>query len=137
MVIYSDAQKELVLKYNPNGTPYPSNLDRVPLADRRYKCTSCFTAAILHTALDNGACPVCGDATALIPMCPLDHCHCSHDIVERIEYCPLCGAAVCPECGSHNVLQLSRVTGYIQDVAGFNAGKAQEVKDRVRTNVTC
>jgi anaerobic ribonucleoside-triphosphate reductase len=42
---------------------------------------------------------------------------------------------MCPECGSHDVAQLTRITGYINDVAGFNNGKAQEVKDRVRSNI--
>jgi anaerobic ribonucleoside-triphosphate reductase len=30
------------------------------------------------------------------------------------------------------VIQLSRVTGYIGDVKGWNAGKQQELKDRKR-----
>ncbi|MBP8676317.1 MAG: oxidoreductase, partial [Methanoculleus sp.] len=38
-------------------------------------------------------------------------------------------------CGSHDVMQISRVTGYLQDVAGWNAGKQQELKDRVRYSV--
>ena len=68
-------------------------------------------------------------------MCPLDHCHCNHEIISGIEYCPLCGQAVCPECGSHDVVQVSRVTGYLQDVSGWNAGKQQELKDRMRYSV--
>jgi anaerobic ribonucleoside-triphosphate reductase len=32
-------------------------------------------------------------------------------------------------------MQISRVTGYLQDVAGWNAGKQQELKDRVRYSV--
>jgi anaerobic ribonucleoside-triphosphate reductase len=68
-------------------------------------------------------------------MCPLDHCHCTHEIISGIEYCPLCGKAVCPECGSHDVTQISRVTGYLQDVSGWNASKQQELKDRMRYSV--
>jgi anaerobic ribonucleoside-triphosphate reductase len=43
--------------------------------------------------------------------------------------------AVCPECGSHDVTQISRVTGYLQDVSGWNASKQQELKDRMRYSV--
>jgi len=38
----------------------------------------------------------------------------------------------CPRCGSENVEQMSRVTGYIQAVSGWNAAKKQELKDRKR-----
>lgn len=65
-------------------------------------------------------------------MCPLDHTHCSHAVIESLAYCPLCGEPVCPACGSHDVSQISRVTGYMADVAGWNRGKAQELKDRAR-----
>jgi hypothetical protein len=71
----------------------------------------------------------------LVIMCPLDHCHCTHNITETIEYCPLCGEPVCPDCGSHDVSQVSRVTGYLADVAGWNQGKQQELKDRARYTI--
>jgi anaerobic ribonucleoside-triphosphate reductase len=32
-------------------------------------------------------------------------------------------------------VQVSRVTGYLQDVSGWNAGKRQELKDRMRYSV--
>ena len=39
----------------------------------------------------------------------------------------------CPVCGSYKILQLRRVTGYLStDWRHFNAGKQQEVKDRVK-----
>ncbi|MDF1533526.1 MAG: anaerobic ribonucleoside-triphosphate reductase [Methanosarcinaceae archaeon] len=38
----------------------------------------------------------------------------------------------CSNCGSDNIEHLSRVTGYIQAVDGWNAGKKQELKDRMR-----
>jgi anaerobic ribonucleoside-triphosphate reductase len=41
----------------------------------------------------------------------------------------------CPNCGSTNVEHLSRVTGYIQAVDGWNAAKKQELVDRMRYNV--
>jgi anaerobic ribonucleoside-triphosphate reductase len=53
-------------------------------------------------------------------------------VIATIAYCPLCGKAVCPACGTHDVVQISRVTGYLQAVEGFNAAKKQELKDRTR-----
>lgn len=38
----------------------------------------------------------------------------------------------CPNCKSTNVEQLSRVTGYLQAVSGWNAAKRQELEDRNR-----
>lgn len=49
--------------------------------------------------------------------------------------CDLCGHAKCPVCGRYNVTQLSRVTGYIGAVEGWNEAKKQELKDRQRTNI--
>lgn len=41
----------------------------------------------------------------------------------------------CPECGSHNIQQLRRVTGYLTtDYRHFNKGKQSEVEHRVRHN---
>jgi len=40
-----------------------------------------------------------------------------------------------PNCESDNVEHLSRVTGYIQAVSGWNEGKKQELKDRKRYGV--
>jgi anaerobic ribonucleoside-triphosphate reductase len=42
---------------------------------------------------------------------------------------------MCPKCESHDVAQISRVTGYIQEVGGWNVGKQQELKDRKRYDV--
>lgn len=52
--------------------------------------------------------------------------------VSGIAQCPVCGHKCCPVCGRHNVTQLSRVTGYIQDIDGWNSAKKQELKDRKR-----
>jgi len=41
----------------------------------------------------------------------------------------------CPKCGSKNVQHLSRITGYLQAVEGWNAGKRQELLDRKRVNI--
>ena len=41
---------------------------------------------------------------------------------------------VCPECGSHNIQQLRRVTGYLTGDyrTAFNPGKVKETEDRVK-----
>ncbi len=55
--------------------------------------------------------------------------------VPGIKYCEVCGEAMCPVCGRHNVIQLSRVTGYVGAVSGWNEAKKQELKDRKRYDV--
>jgi ribonucleoside-triphosphate reductase len=40
----------------------------------------------------------------------------------------------CPNCGSDDVDQISRITGYLQAVSGWNSAKRQELKDRKRYN---
>lgn len=55
-----------------------------------------------------------------------------------IDTCNDCGYssefnAECPECGSDNITQLRRVTGYLSsDYRRFNDGKQAEVRDRVK-----
>lgn len=128
-------QNERIASLLAGDPPSREVLERIPKADRTYRCRLCLTAGIPHQALVDGeACPVCGETTGLAIRCPLDH-PCPHDVVERIAYCPLCGEPVCPTCGGHDVMQISRVTGYLQDVAGWNAGKQQELKDRQRYKV--
>jgi len=55
--------------------------------------------------------------------------------VPGIKYCDVCGKSMCPICSRHNVIQLSRVTGYVSAVRGFNEGKKQELKDRKRYDI--
>jgi len=117
---WTQEQRKIAGKYK--------KLEDIPQTERKYKCHRC------HYIVDATPCPVCGE-TQLDVMCPLDHMHCFHDVTPGIDYCPLCGAAVCPHCGCHDVVQISRVTGYLQDVSGWNAGKQQELKDRVRYNL--
>ena len=40
----------------------------------------------------------------------------------------------CPSCGSDEVDHISRITGYLQAVSGWNSAKRQELKDRKRYN---
>jgi hypothetical protein len=101
--------------------------------EKRFKCFTCHSIVTLTPGED---CPKCQEkAKNLIEVCPNDHCNCSHEIIFSLAYCPLCGEAMCPECGCHDVAQISRVTGYLQDVAGWNPAKAQELKDRTRYNI--
>ena len=91
----------------------------------RFKCPICYTI------VPEVPCPVCGYVYPA-QMCELDHvCTCTDDISEGLKYCEKCGEPICP-CGSHDVSQVSRVTGYLADVGGMNNGKQQEIKDRQR-----
>ena len=57
---------------------------------------------------------------------------CNKEIVAGTEECPLCGNPMCPDCMNHKVEIISRVTGYLSTVSGWNASKKQEFKDRQR-----
>lgn len=105
------------------------------MTEQKYKCHTCHIV-IHENDLIDGNCPKCESNLGLKKMCSKDHMDCNHDIVDTIRYCPDCGAPMCPECGSHDVSQVSRVTGYLADVAGFNEGKQQELKDRHRVNIS-
>lgn len=99
-----------------------------------YYCENCNLGYIDERHLaDDRKCPDCG--TELAFHCSEDKpCHCPKIIHDTIAYCEVCGHAICPSCGCHDVAQISRVTGYLNDVAGFNEGKKQELKDRTRYN---
>jgi rubrerythrin len=58
------------------------------------------------------------------------------EIIAGTELCPLCNKPICPNCYNHSVVSLSRVTGYVQDISGWNNGKRQELKDRQRYAIT-
>lgn len=128
---WTHAQQALIAEYRGTNAPSLKNLSRIPERDRKYKCSICHLVLASSDLID-GACPVCGEVGALRIMCPLDHTHCGHHVIESLAYCPICGEPVCPECGTHDVSQMSRVTGYVQDVGGWNRGKAQELRDRSR-----
>jgi anaerobic ribonucleoside-triphosphate reductase len=53
-----------------------------------------------------------------------------HRVIAGISYCPVCGYAMCPDCGSHNVEHLSRITGYVGNIKAFISAKRQKVTDR-------
>lgn len=96
-----------------------------------YLCRHCLVCSIADELVIDGRCPDCGQPVER--QCSRDHpCTCGAEMHDTIAYCPECGKAVCPGCGCHDVAQISRITGYLQDVAGWNAGKRQELKDRTR-----
>ena len=122
-------EEEIIEKFKKVG-PIGNRavLEKIPEKERRYKCHTCLTI------VDSTPCPVCGEKFLEI-MCPLDHCNCHEEVIGGNAYCLLCGEAVCPTCNCHNVVQINRVTGYLSDVSGWNQGKRQELKDRVRTKI--
>ena len=107
---------------------------------QRYSCFTCHTHFELDVAIkENGRrCPECGEKF-IHKRCAADPergCHCPLHVNPGVKYCDTCGQPVCPTCGDHDVSQVSRVTGYLSDVAGWNASKRQELKDRNRYNIT-
>lgn len=100
---------------------------------RDYKCSQCFS--IVEN--DKSECPLCGEKILIKEMCIKDTgaCKCAHDTHENVTLCPICKEPVCPECFSHDVVGISRVTGYLSDVAGWRASKKAELKDRCRVNI--
>ena len=78
-------------------------------------------------------CPECFQT--LTETCSLDHiCKCSDDITGGMQECVACGKPTC-KCGCHDVMVISRITGYLAELDGWNPGKKQEFKDRVRYDI--
>jgi hypothetical protein len=131
MVNWSTHEQELIQQFS--GKRYETVLREIPEDNKRWKCWTCYTI-LNNSDLINNKCPVCGEVY-LQQMCPLDHNGCQHDLVARIEICPVCHLELCPECGCHDVAAVSRVTGYLSNVAGWNNSKRAELNDRVRVNL--
>jgi len=113
---------------NLNGLGLEEAWDRSPPELKRYKCNNC------KIITWETPCPKCG-SSHIDKMCPADHCHCSHDVIEKIEFCKVCGEPACPECNTHDIVAISRITGYLSDVSGWRASKIAELKDRKRYDV--
>jgi Anaerobic ribonucleoside-triphosphate reductase len=109
--------------------PSEAPCERMP----KFKCIVC---KIFFNAEKPSTCPQCGNAESITSAdCDCDHpCSCLDEVQGGIRFCPKCGKIVCL-CGSNDCVGISRVTGYMQDVSGWNAGKAQELKDRVHYDV--
>jgi hypothetical protein len=108
---------------------------------KRLKCPACYAVAypseVTNYGGKDGKAPMCNDCgLEMYPLCPNDHkCECLSSVHSGVKYCPVCGEATCPDCGAHDVTQISRVTGYLQDVSGWNRAKQQELKDRHRVQI--
>jgi DNA-directed RNA polymerase subunit RPC12/RpoP len=131
-------------------------LINLPENNTIYKCYHCKNIFnILHggysnilTILKGGYytfCPECGEKDPEL-ICKVDaysvylklqgkNCR-NGDIIPKTELCPICNKPICPECYNHSVISLSRVTGYVQDISGWNNAKRQELLDRQRYSIT-
>ncbi len=76
------------------------------------------------------------DFDADVRRCPVHQYAISHGRCKQTTggtaKCPVCGHYMCPACRAHTVDVMSRVTGYIQVVSGWNVAKKQEFEDRKR-----
>jgi len=99
-----------------------------------YKCYKCHHI-IKESQLVNSKCPCCG--SEISKMCENDVIEkCTHDITNGIAFCEICGSPVCPICGKHDdITQISRITGYLSSVSGWNSGKIAELKDRKKYDI--
>jgi len=105
---------------------------------QKYSCFNCHTHFELDVAEKEKKCPKCGDIFVQ-KRCdedPVGGCHCALTVNAGITYCEKCGKPICPTCGDHDVIGVSRVTGYLADISGWGAGKRQELIDRNRYNIT-
>lgn len=104
-------------------------------------CSEGIPVLIALIPKDDVRCPNCGKGGTEL-MCKVDgysaflklngfDCRIG-TIINGTDVCPVCRRAICPECFNHSVVSLSRVTGYIQDVSGWNEAKKQELMDRKR-----
>jgi len=99
-----------------------------------YKCHNCYHV-IKESLLVNEKCPCCGSEVS--KMCMNDVIEkCTHESTDRLDFCEICGAPICPICGKHDyVIQISRITGYLSNVDGWNAGKREELQDRKKYDI--
>jgi len=100
-----------------------------------WKCYNCFT--VVYELEEDVNCPVCHTKILLKEMCEYDtgRCKCALDIHAGVHLCPKCNEPMCPECLSHDVVGISRVTGYLSDVSGWRQSKRAELKDRKRYDI--
>lgn len=126
-------------------------LKELPDNESVFKCATCKTVFDIYsegllvfmalTPKDNIICPNCKTCNAEL-MCRVDvhslylklngfKCRDS-SIISGTDICPVCEEPMCPKCCNHNVVSLSRVTGYMSEISGWNMAKRQELKDRKR-----
>lgn len=129
-------------------------LRELPENESVFKCHSCRSIFDLF----NGDLPIfmalCGKEGVICPICKSDSTEllCKVDAysiylklkgfkcrdgqpISGVDICPVCCTNMCPRCFNHECLSLSRVTGYMSDVSGWNAAKKQELADRKRYKI--
>lgn len=126
----------------------------LPENDSLFKCHRCKVifdiysggvSVLMALSNKNGIlCPECkSESTELV--CKVDaysvflklkgfNCR-KEELINGADICPICKTSMCPECGNHNVVSWSRITGYLNDVSGWNMAKKQELMDRKRYTV--
>lgn len=82
------------------------------------------------------SCPECGN-TNFIETCENDPGTCNHGVVSGTKVCEVCGEFVCPTCGAHDCIAMSRNTGYYSPIGNgsWNGGKKEELKNRKRYDI--
>jgi len=127
-------------------------LRSLPENQSLYKCGHCkYIFNINHAGMANILIILRGNWVAFYPICNQNDAEClckidaysiwlklqgkdcrKGEIIAGTELCPVCNKPACPECWNHSVVSLSRVTGYVQDISGWNNAKRQELLDRQR-----
>ena len=76
------------------------------------------------------------DFDADVRRCPVHQYATHHGLCKQTTggtaKCPICGHYMCPGCMNHAADVMSRVTGYLQVISGWNVAKKQEFEDRKR-----
>lgn len=138
---YTCAEQKIISDFSnfrcsKHENKFQAFIKTIPIENKKFKCFNCYTVFSIEPC-GTIQCPSCKRTENIMEACPLERFSgCPHNISDTIKYCPVCKQAICPQClTNHDVVQISRVTGYLQDVSGFNAGKAQELKDRMRYDI--
>lgn len=99
-----------------------------------YSSAGCITYVELDSGIKNNL-----EALEMLVNYAMDHDIPYFAVNVPNDTCLSCGYCdefndTCPECGSHNIQQLRRVTGYLTGnyTTAFNVGKQDEVKHRVK-----
>jgi hypothetical protein len=138
------------VKPNTVNTVKPSTVDihkvlrELPDNDSLFKCQQCkvifdiysggFPVLMALSDKNGMLCPECKSENTDI-MCKVDSYSltlklngfvCREEVlINGADICPECNMPVCPICMNHHVISLSRVTGYVSDISGWNAAKKQ------------
>jgi hypothetical protein len=83
------------------------------MEEDRFKCFNCFLIFRKWEMIED-ECPECHTSHLIKKMCENDSgvCTCLNDVKDTISICPKCNEPMCPNDNSHDVVGLSRVTGF-------------------------